>query len=307
MRIHETDLEDTAKAAKAWWRIMSDDQRAVENFAEFSQWCDDDPAHLEMFNRISQSHSHRKNIAQPRKTFVSKPKRNALGMLGLLGTGGVAVAAAAVWLLMVLIPSGPQWKQQILQDGSMVELAPGSQYEVAFSKNSRDIILSQGSLVVRAEKDPDRPMRVITDYGQARVVGTTFSVSLIGTEFQTSVLEGLVKVSFPKASETYAVAPGQRVWRQGTNKIAITDNVPIDKVLEIKDGWMTLHHAAVRDVLDAVSRHSGHVFIISPFYHPKTSINGRFNLRNANDTLDVLKVVTGVQVSEVTDNVSLVY
>lgn len=84
-----------------------------------------------------------------------------------------------------------------LVDGSVVELDAGAQIEVHFSAVRRDVSLLRGQAHFAVAKNPSRPFVVTTVLGEARAVGTAFSVGLSSVAMDIVVTEGTVAVQRP--------------------------------------------------------------------------------------------------------------
>ncbi|OSQ45072.1 FecR family protein [Thalassospira sp. MCCC 1A01428] len=302
------------QAARDWWHVMADDASAVENFAAFAQWCDAVPGNRETFDRISLAYQQSRTAPPLRAKQVRrqeprhKPARrpNPLRRLGmtLAGAGFALVAALSA---VAIIPRDAAWQEIDLADGSVASVAPGSDYDIAFNDQFRNIRLAHGSIVISAAKDRQRPMQVITDQATVRVVGTKFAVSIIGNDVETSVLEGIVGVRGNAGdSRNYELKPGDRLWL-GAGHDALQTTVPLANALEIRKGWQSFRNAPLADVLDGISRHSGHRFVLSPLYQGQKRITGRFNLTRADQTIAVLAKLAPITIQPVTGNLTLVY
>ncbi len=304
--------QEREQAARDWWHLMADDARAAENFAAFAHWCDVEPGNREAFDRVSLAYQQSriapplpsKQFRQPRHKPVRRV--NPLRRLGmtLVGAGFALVVAL---LAVALIPRDAAWQELELADGSVASVAPGSEYDVAFNDQFRNIRLARGSLVISAAKDRQRPMQVITDQATVRVVGTKFAVSIIGDDVETSVLEGIVDVhDTTGGNRNFKLKPGDRLWL-GAGHEALQTKVPLENALEIRKGWQSFRNAPLVDVLDGISRHSGHRFVLSPLYQGKKRITGRFNLKRADQTTAVLAKLAPITLQPVSGSLTLVY
>jgi transmembrane sensor len=127
--------------------------------------------------------------------------------------GGVAAALAAAACLAVVIglqhplTSRPmadvaaataarviEPERQILPDGSIVDLRHGAKIALAFSDESRVVILEKGEAHFSVTKNPHRPFIVETGTVKVSAVGTAFAVELGKTEVEVLVTEGRVSV-----------------------------------------------------------------------------------------------------------------
>jgi len=103
-------------------------------------------------------------------------------------------------------------EQQILPDGSTVDLRSGALIEVHFDQDFRRVRLVRGEAHFQVTKDPARPFIVEAAGVKARAVGTAFLVQLRGEQVEVIVTEGNVQVEGPnpRAGEALPVmGPGE--------------------------------------------------------------------------------------------------
>jgi transmembrane sensor len=149
----------------------------------------------------------RRRRAQRRRRLL------AGGTLGLVLIAGVArfapgvladknpIAAASfssATTATTTLVSHPE--QQVLSDGSVVELKPGARIRVAFTAARRRVVLEEGEAHFQVAKNPQRPFVVVAGAVQFRAVGTAFSVQRGQREVELFVTEGRVAVDQPAAS-----------------------------------------------------------------------------------------------------------
>lgn len=85
-----------------------------------------------------------------------------------------------------------QPSQQVLPDGSVVELRVGGAIRVEYSPEVRRVVLEQGVAHFQVEKSTLRPFVVVAEEVQVRAVGTAFSVGLDSQVVEVMVTEGVV-------------------------------------------------------------------------------------------------------------------
>lgn len=120
-----------------------------------------------------------------------------------------AFATAAVAFVLVLQrptsvqPAMPQVgevavlppRQQILPDGSSVELNDGAEIKVAYSETVRRVELVRGAAHFTVAKNPARPFVVAANGVSVRAVGTAFCVDHTTADIEVLVTEGQVAVT----------------------------------------------------------------------------------------------------------------
>lgn len=98
----------------------------------------------------------------------------------------------------VSVPAGER-VQMTLADGTEIWINSGTEVEipVVFSRDSRDIRLVDGEILLTVARDEDRPFIVDTWAGKVEVLGTRFDVKVDESRdmFSTALLEGSVKIT----------------------------------------------------------------------------------------------------------------
>lgn len=98
----------------------------------------------------------------------------------------------------ICVPAGER-VQMMLADGTEMWINSGTEVEipVVFSRDSRDIRLVDGEILLTVVRDEDRPFIVDTWAGKVEVLGTRFDVNVDESReiFSTALLEGSVKIT----------------------------------------------------------------------------------------------------------------
>lgn len=113
-------------------------------------------------------------------------------------------APAAVSVATIVIDGPPQ---QVLSDGSKIDLKDQVSFSVDYTPDVRRIRLHQGTAYFQVKKDPRRPFIVEVDGLQVRAVGTAFSVQSNATGIQVLVTEGQVEVATRTAQSSPISTP----------------------------------------------------------------------------------------------------
>lgn len=182
----------------------------MENEA-FRLWLSSDPRHAEAFARhektwaalnhpriSGQASSLARELDRRQERRARRTKAYAFASLGL--------AAAAVFLFALLPPRSQtpgslpstvavRPNQQVLPDGSVVELNSQAEIAVSFSSEKRGVRLLKGEALFQVTKNPARPFVVTAGEVQVTAVGTAFTVRNAPTEVGVLVTEGRVAVS----------------------------------------------------------------------------------------------------------------
>lgn len=100
--------------------------------------------------------------------------------------------------------------RRTLDDGTIAELRPGTQFEVAYTPAVRRVVLRAGAVHFAVAKNPARPFVVAAGGVEVRAVGTAFAVQVEPHAVNVVVTEGTVAVERPPpatAAAPAAVAP----------------------------------------------------------------------------------------------------
>jgi len=186
-----------------------------------------------------------------------------------LGMGAIAAAAIAVVGVRRLPRSGsPEFVfgagefvtgraetvTAKLGDGSVVRLGPNSVLRVIAGRTGRDVFLN-GRAFFAVARIPDRPFRVLTRAGVARVMGTRFEAKVDGEDLRVVVLEGRVHLVGDDASRDVAAGQMSVVTRG-----AVAAPVAVDDVRPMLD-WLgrfiVFQSTPLRDVAVELERQYG--------------------------------------------------
>jgi transmembrane sensor len=105
------------------------------------------------------------------------------------------------------------YRQQVLDDGTLVELNHGAQLAVAFTAAERRIRLERGEALFTVARNPARPFVVAAGGVTVRAVGTAFNVRLGAADVEVLVTEGRVQLDRPAhpLAEPALLVAGQRL------------------------------------------------------------------------------------------------
>lgn len=208
-------------------------------------------------------------------------------------------------------------KTVTLADGSEVILNTGSQIEVLYSENARNIRLVRGEALFDVAKNKERPFVVYAGTGAVRAVGTAFAVQLHHENVEVTVTEGLVELSSytaPKASLVDELLEGdspQALANLAAGQTAKFSNVietletveqdKIDQKLSWRSGILMLDGTTLEDVVKDVGRYTLLEFIIADAKIRDLRISGYFKTGETDVLLNTLESSFNIKV-ERTDN-----
>lgn len=190
-----------------------------------------------------------------------------------------------------------------LPDRSLIELNGGTQLQVRYYRNRREVSVQHGEARFHVQRDAGRPFRVRTGDVTATVVGTVFSVARRDVGARVQVEEGAVDVAVQdgwwrwgddphtllRAGQQIRVAgqaleavtdlpqPSAAAWTRG---LFVFDDTPLSEVAAQLQGWLD-QPLRLADDAAAAQR-----------------ITGTFHLREPRSLLELLPRIASVQVGQ---------
>ncbi|MBX8562847.1 FecR family protein [Pseudomonas cichorii] len=221
--------------------------------------------------------------------------RGALGLTGL-GIGGWWLQRNGLlpWSRGDLYTGLAERRPFSLEDGSQLLLNAKSRVDMAFDERQRTLILHEGALSIQVASDPQRPLVIRTAFGEARALGTRFTVSLHEQGTHVWVQESRVQLTTPGGA-TQTLGPGQGARLHG-GRIH-----PLDPRLSSENAWkeglLEVHDQSLADVIEALqSYHHGLLRIDSDA--AALRVTGVFTLDDTDQTLRSLQEVLPVKVEK---------
>ncbi len=144
---------------------------------------------------------------------VQQRRRARRRTAGAIAAGVLLAAVGVTWQRPAPLPAAPAVAatlaptQQILADGSEVELNGDAAVRVEFGPAVRRVVIVRGEAHFEVKSDPARPFVVVAGDVAVRAVGTAFAVHLASAGVDVLVTEGRVAVDRAAASAALEAAP----------------------------------------------------------------------------------------------------
>lgn len=248
--------------AAEWVLRLGEGDLDTEEQAELQAWLNADPRHQATLQRMQGVISQLQGLRQQRRPVAAALKvasqgrsisrRTALGLAltaALLGALPFAGVTPQAWFAD-LHTAPAQWHSETLADGSQITLAGNSVVDVQFSASERRILLRKGQILIDVAHEGDRPLRVLTEEGSFRAMGTRFVVSHADQRSELTMLESRVEARSAVSGDQLVAGRGERAWvaRDGLGPLPaidpqrveqawrqhqlVADGVPLDQVLD---------------------------------------------------------------------------
>lgn len=286
-----------------WLALQRSGTMSAEQRQQFAQWLRASPEHDQAWRRLQQrlGQAFSELPAHSRQVLASGGHSRRQLLRGALGLTGVGIGG---WWLQRhgLLPrvgsdlatGTAQRRPFLLEDGSRVLLNAQSRVDLRFSPQQRTLILREGALNIQVAPDPNRPLVVRTPFGEARALGTRFSVILSDREAQVWVQESRVQLE----------VPGHGSLTLGADQGAVLDPRgirPLDPRQATANAWengqLVVHDQALGEVLDALrAYHRGWLRISPPA--AALRVTGVFALDDSVQALRSLQEVLPIKVEQ---------
>lgn len=296
-------LPPAVAAAIEWLALHRSGSMSDADRQRFQQWLSLSPDHSLAWQQLEQ----RLDIA-----FADVPPlaRQVLGSEAgsrrrlLRGALAVAGMGAGGWWLqrLGLLPFAgsdlytglAERKAFTLEDGSRVVLNAQSRVDLAFAERSRTLILREGALSIQVAADPQRPLIVVTAFGEVRALGTRFAVTLHERAADVWVQESRVQLQALSGARL-ELGSGEGAALSGSGIRALDPTRAGEGRWE--DGYLEVHDQPLGTVIDALRPYRRGVLRISPDA-AALRVSGVFPVDDSTQVLRTLQETLPVRVEQ---------
>ena len=261
------------EAAAHWLVRMTSGHATAEERAAFARWRAADPAHEAALStmRALWAEAPSGAPAQPAMpAVVAAPRARARR-----GRRAWRWALAASLLIGVVLghQAWTQWRFDAatapgelrtlaLSDGSTVILSGDTALDVDMRPDVRRIVLARGEAYFDVQHDAARPFVVDTGFGEARDIGTAFSVRREAGFARVTVASGRVEVHHGDDAAT--LDAGQQLTLDA-KPLGAVETVDADKALAWHAGRLVLDQVTLDEAARALNRYRrGRVIVLVP-------------------------------------------
>lgn len=307
----DKDEQDASVAAAHWLLALEEEPADVDLRRRFETWLAESPENAAAWAGVSDVYdaigapayvAHR-NARESRSAGAASVTRlddvRARRRRFLLPAAALALAACLALLTLPglllrwqadHVTSVAESRSVVLDDGSMVRLAPGSAVEV-LAGNDRGVRLLRGEALFEVVPDSARPFRVEAGAVETTVLGTVFDVRLLEHGALVSVREGEVRVdraAAPRISERLKAGDWARVEGSGP---VVRGVVPPTEVAAWQRAQIVARDRAIEDIVEEVGRSYRGVVLVTDSALARQRVTGVYNL---DDPAAALRAAAGV-------------
>ncbi|MBX8497618.1 FecR domain-containing protein [Pseudomonas cichorii] len=205
--LNKSDISPAvARQAVSWMIEMQEGGLDSRRQHAWQQWLNGNSEHQRAWAHIQRVNQRLSGLSSPLTHAAlnapsSSGRRQALKLLLLLGAGsaagwGLRDQIALQPLLADLHSGVGEQRNEILSDGTQVQLNTASALDVRFDAGQRFIKLLQGEILMTAAAD-SRPLNLLTAQGTVQASTTTsrFNLRQLEGRTQLAVLDGSLEIS----------------------------------------------------------------------------------------------------------------
>lgn len=180
----------------------------------------------------------------------------------------------------------------VLEDGTIVRLAPDSRLEVALGDDARSVQLEGRAYFVVAH-DPDKPFEVRTRNGDVRVLGTRFEVDARRNEFRLLVVDG--RVALTAGGTEAELGAGELGRATAGSPPSVTRVDTPEALLDWMGAWVAFESTPLHRVARELEVRLGvRIQIVDPSIAERT-VSGWFAEEDREDIVDMICRVADVR------------
>lgn len=299
----QTRLPPAVAAAIEWLALHRSGSMSDADRQRFQQWLSLSPDHSLAWQQLEQRLDMAFADVPPlaRQVLGSEAGSRRRLLRGALAVAGMG--AGGWWLQRLgLLPFAgsdlytglAERKAFTLEDGSRVVLNAQSRVDLAFAERSRTLILREGALSIQVAADPQRPLIVVTAFGEVRALGTRFAVTLHERAADVWVQESRVQLQALSGARL-ELGSGEGAALSGSG-IRALDPVRAGEG-RWDDGYLEVHDQPLGTVIDALRPYRRGVLRISPDA-AALRVSGVFPVDDSTQVLRTLQETLPVRVEQ---------
>lgn len=301
----EDDEERARKEAAGWLILLDDDPSDEGRKAEFRAWLGL-PGNRVAWESVSRTgallaSAGKEEATQaldfpgagrPGKSWSAWTRRPIVLATVLAVAGAALLAPSLVRELESDHATGTAQVRSVrLEDGSNVQLGPGSAIRLGFSAGERRVTLLSGEALFDVTPDPGRPFRVVTRDTTTTVLGTRFEVAMLEGSTSVGVARGHVQVDATMRRSSYELFAGDWVRVDSDGSVQRAADLP-DYLLAGPGSRLAVRNRPVAEVVERLRPWFSGRIVIANGSIGEQPVTGVFD---AADPAGALEAIVGPQ------------
>lgn len=197
--------------------------------------------------------------------------------------------------------SAGQIIMKVLPDGTKVWLNAGSKLEYPVSFGETRNVTLEGEAFFDVAEDKEHPFIVQADGLRVKVLGTAFNVKSYPDDpaVTTTLLRGKVVIEEEQGRDDRKIElqPNQQAVFSHASEAVVLSNVNAVRYTSWKDGNLVFEDEQVSDVLKTLERWYGVTITVPEGTNLSCRLTARIDKETLNETLELLRTITGMHYS----------
>lgn len=318
--------ERLERIAVAWFTRMNGAPSQQER-RDFERWRSADPAHGRAYRAVEAAWQDADlagaavALEEAEKLAVylkaieqakAQRRRRRAGATTVLF--GAMLAGGWVWLLHPnlledwsadYVTAKGERRSVVLSDGSMLVMDADTAIVERFDGTERRLLLLRGTAAFDV-RHSTQPFVVEAREGEARVLGTRFSVSMDGGAVAVALEQGSVQVSIPASGASTTLKAGEGV-QYGNDELGMVGAVQIDEVMAWRDGRLVFENARLGDVVARVARYFPGRVVMAAASLADKRVSGSLRLDDGGAALASLSDTFGFGVARMGNTLAVIH
>ncbi|MEM8772592.1 MAG: FecR domain-containing protein [Pseudomonadota bacterium] len=222
-----------------------------------------------------------------------------------IAAGLVALLAGVLLLTITFRAPQPQLlataygerAEQILSDGSSVQLNTKTKLEITYRNKERLAQFNSGEALFDVERNPTRPFVVKTRHADIVVTGTVFNVLSLKTGTIVSVVSGAVDVT-PAAGERITLMAGQKLNVDTQGRASAVEAFNPNTALAWREGKTRYAKRPLGEVIEDLNRYFSQPIILGDPKLATLPVTGEFDVSDQETIISALSVAFSLEARE---------
>lgn len=296
--------------ACSWFALIVDGSATAEERQAWQRWMQADPQHAQAYRELERLWSLSAGLARvPVAAPRGVSRRRFVQWASAASVGALAVGSGAFWLEGRSLPWGDvrtaigERRSTRLADGTEVELAGNTAFDVDFSGQERRIRMLRGEAFFQVSSDPSRPFRVEAGAGSLSTSGADFCLSCLGDGVELSVSQHTLRVAVAGQQAELTAGQALHFSPQGLGDI---QRAELEQILAWRSGRLVFFDTPLARVVSSLERwRRGRIFIADERLAARP-VSLILNLQQPERMLEVLAQALPIRIQQYTPLLTLI-